>query len=307
MPGNLVGIVEVQDREGHAGINRAIEQLKNNLAGIAVDIEAEHNAERQVFIVRAIERPQLVNQIVFENNVFQWGAIPQLAVHEDWRMRPPVEPEPAVEYAKNGPEYWDKLLYAVREIYECEAIVAGGAVRDHLLGFDPKDIDIFVNYTNDPLELSEELGWGHPKQIGNRGRRNPYANIKGKIVQNVLEFYPSTSPVPVQLIFTKKPLDGDFTENTLNMFDFHICKSAYDGKMYDTEVAQQERLAKTFTYSGPEDEENKEKSMQRFESFKQRHPEFKVVGLNNIEKVLEEKQKKAKEQPFYLNFKKERW
>jgi hypothetical protein len=42
---------------------------------------------------------------------------------------------------RNGPALWETLLEATGED---EAVVAGGCIRDYLLGLSPKDIDIFV-------------------------------------------------------------------------------------------------------------------------------------------------------------------
>lgn len=40
----------------------------------------------------------------------------------------------------NGPELWDQIL-----AFFPGAIIGGGAVRDYLLGVEPKDIDVFAN------------------------------------------------------------------------------------------------------------------------------------------------------------------
>lgn len=44
---------------------------------------------------------------------------------------------------KNGPELWDKILSHFPE----GSIIAGGAVRDYVLGVEPKDFDVFGSYS----------------------------------------------------------------------------------------------------------------------------------------------------------------
>lgn len=54
----------------------------------------------------------------------------------------PANPTPI---CRNGPALWETLL---EELAVDGAVVAGGCIRDYLLGFEPKDIDIFVPVTN---------------------------------------------------------------------------------------------------------------------------------------------------------------
>ena len=44
----------------------------------------------------------------------------------------------------NGPELWAAVLAGVKKFCGPNAVVAGGAVRDYVLGVPPKDIDVFV-------------------------------------------------------------------------------------------------------------------------------------------------------------------
>lgn len=49
----------------------------------------------------------------------------------------------------NGPELWDLILGDMPE----GAVIAGGAVRDYLLGVEPKDIDVFYAWPAPSEEL----------------------------------------------------------------------------------------------------------------------------------------------------------
>src|SRR5687768_10379559 len=92
-----------------------------------------------------------------------------------------VDPAPqrAAPSLPNGPELWDKLLEAVKEVYEPEfCCIAGGAVRDYALGKDPKDIDIFVKMGKEDysrgqcIEEAEYLGWKNIQPVGKQYGQN---------------------------------------------------------------------------------------------------------------------------------------
>lgn len=51
---------------------------------------------------------------------------------------------------KNGPDLWDSIL----EKMPAGSVIAGGAVRDYLLGVEPKDIDVFMGVPNDLVDFT---------------------------------------------------------------------------------------------------------------------------------------------------------
>lgn len=66
---------------------------------------------------------------------------------------------PATE-TKQGEELFQLILSGIREIYDVEGTIAGGAVRDLSLGVKSKDVDVFLPMTQDKFfEGFEELGW----------------------------------------------------------------------------------------------------------------------------------------------------
>jgi hypothetical protein len=141
-----------------------------------------------------------------------------------------LEVRPSRIKGENGPALWNKVLYAVREIFEAQyCCVAGGAVRDYICGLPAKDMDVFVNLregsykSKDLVELGQELGWGEVQQVRHI---EPYAKDK--------EFGKNGN----QVIF-KGRLDGyeiDFIvaprdpEQIVKGFDFHINECWYDGE-----------------------------------------------------------------------------
>ena len=50
---------------------------------------------------------------------------------------------------ENGPELWEKILSHFPE----GSVIAGGAVRDYVLGVEPKDIDVFTSYQDYNVEV----------------------------------------------------------------------------------------------------------------------------------------------------------
>lgn len=89
---------------------------------------------------------------------------------------------------ENGPELWDALLDAVGVD---GAVISGGAVRDYILGVEPKDYDIFIPGTRDDmLAICERLsidGLGNqtvlPYQGGYEGYDDPLQGVtEGEIL-----------------------------------------------------------------------------------------------------------------------------
>jgi hypothetical protein len=146
---------------------------------------------------------------------------------------------------KNGPELWDKILEGVREIYDPQyACVAGGAVRDYLLGIKPKDIDVWCiqkegEYRmNELLEQADCLGWKYVEINHNALRYGDQ--------QNVFVLRGQVFGCTAELIF---PIRGKMIEfptgrNVVEGFDFYICQHWYDGQVNSTPEAKTDLLKK---------------------------------------------------------------
>ena len=198
----------------------------------------------------------------------------------------------------NNPEVWEKLLYAVDEIYETDCLIAGGAVRDHLLGIPAKDIDIFVNYNHgDARDKAAELGWGEAYEVQGRGygRKGKEENFGAF---RVLEFVPSIVGGSVQLIFKPGETGEAYENDVVSRFDLDITKSSYyNGRIQDTDMAKTDRDNKTITFCGEGDAAKSYGRCQRFvERAKSYGMDFKPVGFKKMEDIVAEKIKKAAEQ-----------
>jgi hypothetical protein len=147
-------------------------------------------------------------------------------------------------HEKNGPELWDKILNAVREIYEPEYVcVAGGAVRDYLLDVDAKDIDIFlcIDHTIDNKEafldteaIMEDagcLGWKNLVPLGDANYQKGNKNASTLFV-----FQGQVFGWNVDVIVTT----AKSGEEVVNGFDAYICQNWYDGEIHSSSAAKED-------------------------------------------------------------------
>jgi len=149
---------------------------------------------------------------------------------------PSLRESPAAE---NGPALWDAILAR----FPAGSIVAGGAVRDYLLGVPAKDVDVFLSVTNWPdsgLEGFERLGSDRADEyaampticIVQRGR------IGGVQVDAVGVFIRS-DPMGYEDAFTPQAV--------IETFDFGLTRCWYDGQIHDTPEARADREARAVT------------------------------------------------------------
>lgn len=169
----------------------------------------------------------------------------------------------------NGPELWTKVL----EHFPKGATIAGGAVRDYLLGVPPKDIDVFLpawaaTPESPPAEANgfiaftmndPRFGLGHIDDIDARKSEYETLNNIGLVSRGEIEGY------TVDLV----ELTIDFTGPELvEGFDFWINWCWFDGRVNDTHHARKDRLNKTVTLCN---EDRLQRSERRFKRFNERH------------------------------------
>lgn len=162
-----------------------------------------------------------------------------------WLMRdafPRINHIKRVEPIKivNAPPLWDPILAAVREIYEpVYCCIAGGAVRDYLLGEAPKDVDVFMHLGNRKInleefyEIAQELGWQHVDVVGNA---EPYLKDVGNDEKplTIAALRGRVKGVTVDLLLTNGKTGKEIVEG----FDFHICEHWYDGEVHSTPLGK---------------------------------------------------------------------
>lgn len=160
---------------------------------------------------------------------------------------------------QNGPELWDAILRPVHEAFPGhKVVIGGGAVRDYLLGFEPKDIDVFVldrpghNFIQDPNFLYIEPG---------EGRKGEYDGKQW--VQFVSDY--EAFGFPIQVIGVTEPTG----QALVDAFDLGITRCWYeDGEIHDTINAQIDRDCRAVTVIL---HDRLERSMDRAQRFIDRH------------------------------------
>lgn len=180
------------------------------------------------------------------------------------------------------PREWTDALNKLREAGATDALIAGGAVRDFLLGREIKDIDFFMRsrgpeedkriaetaFTDAIVqhgELPEEYRLQMPElasvYVSHEGLRD-YRDIFGD------------GQFPAQLIF----LNGSEKDayGLISRFDFGLCRAAFDGEraLYTDEFLK-DAFGLTMTLINAD---NMEKSRHRYERLSAKYPEHRWIG-----------------------------
>jgi hypothetical protein len=270
---NIVNDAQIAD-----AINRVrARAVRHAPEGINFDIEAA----RQVWMEQVANAAE-PGRIVGDNPAAEmvWQAVrparladvaQQLGDMPALRVDDPVNPL-GVNH-KYGPELWTQLLDGVKEIFNPEwCIVAGGAVRDHLLKLPPKDVDIFVRKpkvldkdVGNLVDQANCLGWQNIHIVGNPGQYG-----QKKVEKVVLAG--DTLGHRVEMILVKE----ETPEALLDSFDFEICKCWFDGEIHTTAKANVDIVKKQFTPTKEIDEAAK----LRFDRINARHGNIFKLNVN---------------------------
>ncbi|ALF01647.1 tRNA nucleotidyltransferase [Caulobacter phage Percy] len=148
-----------------------------------------------------------------------------------------------VRRLRNGPDLWAALLEDLVPIFGGDTIVAGGAVRDFMLGLEPKDIDIWVN-ERDLVGMQHKMRRLHEDQYL---RWNWYLkemedgdpDYNGSIGDNLLIWEGEAVYKPqvgegavhmaINVIACPEHVDG--IEAVVDRFDMDICQWWFSGGM----------------------------------------------------------------------------
>lgn len=106
---------------------------------------------------------------------------------------------------KRGEELFQLILSGIREIYDTDAVIAGGAVRDLAAGVtNHKDVDVFIPLSWKKFHEGQfELGW----QGG--GAEKFAGGYEKCVIPSTARARSRVQNVPVDLVFVKKPLSPD--------------------------------------------------------------------------------------------------
>lgn len=171
------------------------------------------------------------------------------------------------------PKIYDTILSDIQEV-EPRAIIAGGALRDLVLGGMVKDIDIFIpDYTeNKLLALCHHL-YDRGYVSGLSCQLGDYLKLRG----HVSEWFHDDCEKPIQVIFKI----GDFEPiELLGHMDFGACQIAYYGHgsfIYTSNFLADMALKKITLLDIPNETESR-RSARRARSFKERYRDTAVRG-----------------------------
>lgn len=138
----------------------------------------------------------------------------------------PPDPWQDVPTFSNGPLLWTAILASVPG-----AVVAGGAVRDYLMGVILKDIDIFVS-TSSPVDFSF---WDpHPKAVEYEAGDHVDAVVQRKFGNWTVDL------ICVSVADSAED-PRPFGQKVIETFDFGVTRSYFDGQLHDTIEAAHDR------------------------------------------------------------------
>lgn len=177
-------------------------------------------------------------------------------------------PDPAVAF----------IIDTVAAATGAPAFVAGGFLRDRDHGVEPKDIDVFLTYTDSALAAVRYAfrHWRPFQMIP----KNYVDGMNG--VEAVLGYELPGFAWPINIIFLSKEAT---METVLSRFDFGLCQIGTDGvAVYTTDAYDTDKDSRTFTLVS---DHSPPRSLRRFERFQEKYPGYKLVGLDRSETVFQ--------------------
>lgn len=143
---------------------------------------------------------------------------------------------------KRGEELFHLILSGIREVYEVDAVIAGGAVRDLAAGItNHKDVDVWLPLSEEKFLFSVlEMGWvGHNKVNTKQYKKNTCA------FETSARYNTNIQNIPVDILLLDKPLDKE----TVDKFPVHTQRCIYtlEGGLALSPEAQLDIDNKTFT------------------------------------------------------------
>lgn len=168
----------------------------------------------------------------------------------------------------NGPELWTQILSKFPD----GAVIAGGAVRDHMLGIEPKDIDVFIparaGVVHDPAPTNTTFSMkAFPARFGLDRiyevfeRQAEYAALNNiESVSRGEVFGYTVDAIEMNVDFTGQQL--------VETFDFGINWCWFDGQINDTPEAFVDRYSKFIILHH---HDRLERSLERFARLNERH------------------------------------
>lgn len=164
------------------------------------------------------------------------------------------------------PQEAEQVLTLIQRNGVCQAIVAGGCLRDADNGVPINDIDIYVpeGLAGSAYCALLDAGYERTKTID-----QAYLTMDQTICSCV--YWEKKDALPVNIIGVYN--NTCKMQEQLDRFDFGICRIAYDGKMVLRDIKYQiDQANKTFTLRRHQSTLQEEYSLQRFERLSAKYP-----------------------------------
>jgi hypothetical protein len=275
--------VDEQIREG--GAQRRADQALMAHQLWEQQVEAAHQA-----LLKWNKSSMLTSVILLRPN--RWWQLPGELPMKDMQV-----PE-----GKTGEELFHLILSGIREIYEVDAVIAGGAVRDLAAGVTThKDVDVFIPLTWDKFQFGErELGWRGPtKLLGTNYPMNP-GGAEGCIFPTLARASSNVQGVNLDLVFMEKPISPEDVQ-TFPVFAQRGIWNLNSGLCLSQE-AKADIESKTFTIDPAITDKNKIKNvLKKVEAWKTRagYKDWKIIEPDVKEwwEAKEEMKEEKKQEP----------
>jgi Poly A polymerase head domain len=187
------------------------------------------------------------------------------------------------ETSMRNVQYYGNILEALRQ-NSTPVHIAGGAVRDTILGRQIRDIDIFLGdaHGDDAAALLRST-FGYVKT----GEWKRYEMFSDPMVARVAKFEKADETIPLCLIGLKEELTP---RENVERFDFGLCMAWWDGKnITTTDQFKRDAEAKTFTLCRADNNSQFAYSMIRFKKLAaDRYRDFTLSVPNQFEDLAKE-------------------
>lgn len=176
------------------------------------------------------------------------------------------------------PPRWKAALEIIQLDFP-DAVIAGGALRDLILGREPKDIDVFAEHR--PFTPSQHLytaadikDWAQnylgPARCVINDAWAAYNDALDGVVCAVEIDAALTRPLPIQLITMNRPVTF---ENVVDRIDFGLCRVSHDGEQLFTHPHfHQDRAREVFTLRRCTGQAQYDRSVQRHARLYDKYP-----------------------------------
>jgi hypothetical protein len=194
---------------------------------------------------------------------------------------------PSARLAAPLPQAWLDALRKVQTVCP-EAIIGGGALRDHYLGATVKDVDIFVRTRNDVDSLVSSLRAATSMhfekldaQFAEYENQTPglAAVLQGPGLcqnQDVCGMFCGCPPVQI-IVCAGSEGDQAFMLEQLDRFDIGICKIAHNGRrvLFATD-ASLDMMDCRIRIANPQTDRQREQSLARVDRIAEKYPGWKI-------------------------------